>query len=411
MRVKAGEVLDINYRDEFVIKSVGSDDLSGKYTSATIEGAGENTNHIGVLFRGIDMVNAIMQSDAMAKGRQTVDVYKIAVYYLKEKIAVVPIRVVITPQDWLRLAKDSSNVAVQIEYLKKASAQNSEDVGVRKILAGIYLRQNRIEEAASVYADILRIKPDDALAIKELARCDLQLGKLEQAIEILLKLVQNQPQDAEAYAMLGLAFSSKQSWNKAMEYYSRSIRIDPDNHPARLLLADVYEKAGKTSAAIEQYRYVIKHSPDALAGWRALGTLYLRHQQYAQAVDCYKQVVKLQPGDAAAYANLATAYAGLGKSKDEMEHLQKAVALRPDEPVIRFNLAAAFEKETGLMKPSGSICRFEKNPDDADALERLADLTFKRKNTIRLFVIMKNWRQSSRKKRQYLSKWVLPMGK
>ena len=90
------------------MKAVVSDDLRGKYTSATIEGIGDSGNHIGVLLRGIDLVNKIMQSDVMAKGTQAVNVYKIAIYYQKEKIAVVPIRIIITPQDWLRFAKDSS---------------------------------------------------------------------------------------------------------------------------------------------------------------------------------------------------------------------------------------------------------------------------------------------------------------
>ncbi len=62
IQVGVDDPLEISYRDEFVIKAVVSDDLSGKYTTATIEGTGKDGNHIGVLFRGIDLVNKIMQS-------------------------------------------------------------------------------------------------------------------------------------------------------------------------------------------------------------------------------------------------------------------------------------------------------------------------------------------------------------
>jgi hypothetical protein len=36
--------------------------------------------------------------------------YKILINYRNERIASVPLKVVITPQDWFRFAKDSSNV-------------------------------------------------------------------------------------------------------------------------------------------------------------------------------------------------------------------------------------------------------------------------------------------------------------
>ena len=61
----------------------------------------------------------------------------------------------------MRFAKDATNVNVQIEYLKKAIALIKEDTGVRKILAGIYFRNGRLEEAISQYKEILAINPDD----------------------------------------------------------------------------------------------------------------------------------------------------------------------------------------------------------------------------------------------------------
>jgi tetratricopeptide (TPR) repeat protein len=204
IQVGADDPFEISYRDEFVIKAVVSDDLSGKYTTATIEGTGKDGNYIGVLLRGIDLVNNIMQSKTMAKGEPSVNHYKFAVYHQKEQMAVVPIRVVITPQDWLRFTQGSSNINLQIEYLKKAIAHNREDVGVRKILAGIYLRQNRIDEASGLYEDILRIQPNDAATMKELARCYLKSQRYDKAIELLSNRAKTPTPDAEVHALLGL---------------------------------------------------------------------------------------------------------------------------------------------------------------------------------------------------------------
>mgnify|MGYP004704276025 CR=1 FL=1 len=99
IRIDVEETFEITYRDEFVIKSVISDDIGGKYSYATMEGTGNDGNHIGMMFRGIDFVNRVMQSDAMAKGAQSVNAYKITIRHQNEKIAEVPVRVVISAQE------------------------------------------------------------------------------------------------------------------------------------------------------------------------------------------------------------------------------------------------------------------------------------------------------------------------
>lgn len=380
IQVGADETLEISYRDEFVIKSVGSDDLTGKYTSVIIEGMGKQGNKIGVLFRGIDLVNRIMKSDTGAKGVQAVNLYRINVYYQKEMIAAVPLKIVIKPQDWLRFARENKNVDAQIEFLKKAVSQNSEDVGVRRILAGIYLKKNRTGEAASLYEEVLRIKPDDTVVMKELARCYLKGNQYDPAIRVLSGLVTKQPRDTESFAMMGLAFSHKKIWDKAAQSYLQAVQIEPGNQEIRMMLAGVYENAGNEDAAAEHYRYLAKHSPDAVTAWKAMGNSYFKKGNYSRAIESYTQAVKIKPQDGAVHASMAAAYAGLGRLKEEMQHLQKATVLMPDQPVVHFNLAVAYEKRKmtdNALKEYLHVLKI--NPEDTDALERMADLTLKSK--------------------------------
>ncbi|HPL65787.1 MAG TPA: tetratricopeptide repeat protein [Smithellaceae bacterium] len=380
IQVGADETLEISYRDEFVIKSVDSDDLAGKYTSVMIEGMGKEGNQIGELFRGIDLVNRIMKSDAGVKDVQAVNLYRINVYYQKEMIAAVPLRIVIKPQDWLRFARENKDVGAQIEFLKKAVSQNKEDAGVRRILAGIYLKHNRPDEAASLYEEVLRIKPDDTAAMKELARCYLKGNQYDPAIRVLSGLVAKQPRDAESFAMMGLAFSQKKLWDKAAQSYLQAVQIEPGNQEIRMILAGIYENAGKEDAAAEQYRYLAKHSPDAAAAWKAMGNSYLKKAKYSRAIESYEQAVKIQPQDGAVHASMAAAYAGLGRLKEEMQHLQKAAVLMPDQPVVHFNLAVAYEKRKMADDALREYLHVLKiSPEDTDALERAADLTLKSK--------------------------------
>ena len=52
IRVAVDEMLELTYRDEFVVKAVASDDLTGKYTTVNVEGLSKGNNDIGVLLQG-----------------------------------------------------------------------------------------------------------------------------------------------------------------------------------------------------------------------------------------------------------------------------------------------------------------------------------------------------------------------
>jgi tetratricopeptide (TPR) repeat protein len=312
IRINADESLEVTYRDEFVVKSVASDDFTGKYTTVNVEVLGKGKNDIGLLLRGIELVNKLMQSDEFSQNKDSISGYKIHINYKNEPIAAVPMKVIITPQDWLRFAKDSKNVAVQIEYLKKAIAVNKEDIGVRKILAGTYFRQGRIDDAIKQYKDILVLKSDDTAAMMELAKCYIKKKNYDDAITICRKLIKIKTQDAQAYASLGFALSQKGLWDQAMESYRLAVKLEPDNYPVRLKLGEAYEKTKKMNLAIDEYKYLIEHSKDMDLALLALGDVHLKINKYEDAIKYYKELIKKQPRLAAAYANLAQAFAGLG---------------------------------------------------------------------------------------------------
>lgn len=382
IRVGVNEALEVTYRDEFVVKSVASDDITGKYVTVKIEGLGKGANDLGILMRGIDLVNIIMQNRVARQSGGLLPDYHILINYRDDLMAKIPLRVVITPQDWLRFAKDSTNVKAQIEYLKKAISLNKEDTGVRKILAGIYSRLGRLDEAIAQYKDILAIKADDTAALRELAKCYLIKKEYDQAIMAYRKVIKSAPQNAEDYANLGFSLEEKNLWDQAIESYSQAVKIDPANYPVRFKLGDAFMRKNKISPAIEQYKYIAEHAKnkDKHSALLALGDAHLKIKKFADAVRYYKEVIKYQPQSAIPYANLAAAYAGIGNNQEELDNLKKAAALSPGELVIRFNLGVAYEKmklDAEATKEYEAVLKI--TPDDPDAMERLADLFFKAK--------------------------------
>lgn len=378
-RLTPRDIFEVSYRDEFVIKEVSTDVLFGGGIAVEVAGLG-GKNDFGKLLKGIELVDK-----AVLTGRGTVEEskpgdYSLRITYKGESIGAVPIRIQITPQDWLRYARSSGNQKVQIEYLKRAIALNREDTNVRRMLASIYLHAGMTADAIAQYQEILALKPEDTGILSELAKCYLKNGQYEEAIRTTAQALKANPKDDAALADMALAWGNLGNWKKAIAAYGDSLKIRPDNPVVMFKLGEAYEKTGQLGKAAEQYKLVLDKVPKADHVAVALASVALKTGNYDDAIRWHREVLARQPKNAAAYANLGLAYGGKGQTREEIENYRKAIELNPGDPIVRFNLATAYEK---TKKEAEAVREYQKvlelKPNDSDAQERLADLHFKAK--------------------------------
>ncbi len=363
------DVFEISYRDEFVIKSVSSDSLFGRGITVDVEGIGDK-NDFRILLKGIELVDKLT---TVKKRNSAVKDYKIDVRYHDNNIASIPIRVEITPQDWLRFARMSENEDSQIDYLKRAINMNKKDVGVRKMLARVYVRKEMQDKAISQYQDILKLKPNDLEALAGLSRCYIKKKEYSRSLPIYRRIIRRNPKDASAYANIAFAYGKLGRWNNAIANYNASIRLNPKNAMVYYNLAKAYEKTGKSENAVEQYKRVLKMIPGDVNVMTALAGAYLSLENYDESITLFRKVIKKQPRNASAYANIGLAYGGKGLWKKEVANYRKAISLNPKDPVIHFNLATAYEKKKSYRNAAAEYRAVLKiNPDDTDAMNGLA---------------------------------------
>ena len=376
IRIRKGESLEITYKDEFVVKSVVSDDLTGKYTTIQVQGLSRGNNDLGVLLRGLDIVDKIIKSGYITDKTGEVSSYKIIIKCRGEVTDAVEIKVLLTPQDWFRFAQDSSRRKDQIDYLQKAIALNKNDVSVRKILAGIYVRQNRVDEAAQLYKDVLKIKSDDTVAMLELTKMYIKKKDYDAAGKMAKEITRINPKATEAYLLLGFSMEEKGSWDQAVQNYRKAVILEPDHYPARLKLGAAYIKRNMVNAAITEYKYVANDSPEPEPALFALGDIYLKLKRNDDAVKCYQAILKKQPQNSLAHANLAAANAASGRVQKEIVGPKKIVSRDTKDSNGRLlNTKEKAEKRKKEIDASD-----EKSANSKETLSNLAELYLKQKN-------------------------------
>lgn len=334
------DVLEVSYEDEFVIKGVSTDVSFGEVVTVNIMGSGRK-DELREPLKGIDLVDKAVLNDRDSLEGNKPGNFSLQIAYKGEGIASIPIQLKIDPQGWLSYARSSRNEKAKIEYLKRAIAMSQEDASARKMIASGYLQAGMNREAIAQYQEFLHLKPDDEVALADMA----------------------------------LAWGNLGNWNEAIASYQAALKIRPDYPVVNFRLGEAYEKNNQLEKAAEQYRLVMNKMPKADNVVVVLANVSIKMGNLDEAIRWNSEVVKRQPQNAHAYANLGLAYGKKGQAREEINNYQKAIALNPQDSVSNFNLGAAFEKNGLFQEAFNSYANALKlNPDLTKAVSKIKQM-------------------------------------
>ena len=166
------------------------------------------------------------------------------------------------PVDGFAGALPESQVKAFIQRLTGDSGPNEIEQAVA--MAREAREGGQVEQAASIYGQILRVEPDNAGAIGGLAQCHIAKGELEAARALLAELTPEQARDPEvatARAAIGLAEQTADVGDTAE--LEQAIAADPNDHRARYDLSLALVAQGRREEAVEQLLEIVKRN----RGW------------------------------------------------------------------------------------------------------------------------------------------------
>lgn len=129
-------------------------------------------------------------------------------------------------------------------------------------LANIKREQGCIEEATRLYLKALEVFPEFAAAHSNLASVLQQQGKLNEALQHYKEAIRIQPTFADAYSNMGNTLKELQDVTGALQCYTRAIQINPAFADAHSNLASIHKDSGNIPEAIQSYRTALKLKPD-----------------------------------------------------------------------------------------------------------------------------------------------------
>ncbi len=238
------------------------------------------------------------------------------------------------------IAEELTEFYVQTGQLEKAMteannliAKNPNDLGARKILAGIYSRQ---------------------IGDPDQGRIDQTM--LKNAIEQYRQITQQEPKDSESLSALARLYRVSHDDAAAERTYRQVLALDAGDEDALNGLALVLADRGDMLGAINMLKQVVEKNPDPRTVVM-LAEFYDQVRDFSHGADTWKQASGLTNGNTRVRARWATDLYQAGRLDEALEALQGLAADDPKNVALQLQIAEILERKNDFTNAAAALAK------------------------------------------------------
>jgi tetratricopeptide (TPR) repeat protein len=223
-------------------------------------------------------------------------------------------------------------------------------------LAGLYLRQNKVQDAIASAEQALKLSPENregnrVLGIVNAAMADGRRGgeNADKAIEYLERSIAGQGGEADpnVRATLSRLYVSSGQYDKAIALLSTLVNEQPGWQDGPVLLAEAYSASGRSAEAIA---WLEGHTEEDVRLLPTLADFYEREHRWKDAAGAYSRALERAPRNSELRARYASALINAG-GRDNLtsarDVLNELIAARPNDSARILYLLSQTERRLG----------------------------------------------------------------
>ena len=205
---------------------------------------------------------------------------------------------------------------------KQVTEQNAKDFETWMAWGNLFLEKYNPAEAASVFADVLKLNPKHPEALLGLALCRGE-GTGEEVEKILAKALEVNPNIEAAQAAKAQFALQAEAFEDAEREISVCFKINPHSLEAHTLKAVLRFAQGEDAAMQASIQDALQINPKYGEVFEALGHFCVTQRLYKESVKFFKKAIEINPRLWKAYAALGANLLRIGEEKAAKEVLDR----------------------------------------------------------------------------------------
>jgi tetratricopeptide (TPR) repeat protein len=135
------------------------------------------------------------------------------------------------------------------EFQDQLVAHYSQEPNVHYFRGYVYEFEKRYDEAAEEYRQELKISPDSAVAMVQLALMDVENAQLDEARPLAIQAISLEPKNPLAHYTLGRVLLASEKWAESARELEIARQLAPNSSRIRFHLARAYKALGRAADA------------------------------------------------------------------------------------------------------------------------------------------------------------------
>ena len=135
------------------------------------------------------------------------------------------------------------------EFQDRLAAHYGDEPNVHYFRGYVYEFEKRYDEAAGEYRQELKISPDHAAAMVQLALMDVEESRLEESSALAQRAILLEPKNALGHYAMGRVLLAKEQWQESAVELELARKLAPESANVRFHLAIAYKNLGRLADA------------------------------------------------------------------------------------------------------------------------------------------------------------------
>ena len=223
-------------------------------------------------------------------------------------------------------------VILSLGFFYSATLCTAVDIAALLATGQQYENEQRWSEAFSIYSEVLKFDPQNAMGHYRLGQVSERLGAIESALKSYQEALRFNPGMTEAkralagyYVNQGIGFRRNNQSTDAVRALQQALSYEPASVGAHFELGQEFEQQRQFESAITEYQETIKLDANHSAAHTRLAAVYASQGRHEEAVREFQEVLRLNPEDPAAHHGLGVAYSELGQREQAIAALKQAI--------------------------------------------------------------------------------------